>query len=275
MRRLRLPAVMVAGVILTGCNSERAAAPPKPGTIAHAWYAAGETWKAGEYERSMEYLSRVAAGQNEYRDRARLWLAVVSAGIADGYLELSNVYDEAARVNRTAASDYRARMREVRKVADSAALNYAQTVHELLPEYKDSQFAFDFSFPVGDLKEPVQLARIQKGLTMQPADHEVVRKAMAQRGVAKMAALIAGAPADLPKAQAQFAKPPKEAALTGFASTLITVADLYCPRKLDLPQRGNALCKEALEAIEMLPAGKEKKDLEARAKKELLRYKVT
>lgn len=275
MRLLRLLTIVVAGAFLTGCSADKAAAPPKPGTIAYSWHAAGETWKTGDYERSMEHLSRVAANQNEYRDKARLWLAVVSAGVADGYLELSNAYDDAARTNKAAAADYRARMRDIRKIADSAALTYAQTVHEFLPEYKAADFQFEFAFPAGELREPIQLARIQKGLGMQGADHEVARKAMAQRGVARFAALIAGSPTDLEKARAQFAKPPRDAALAGFAGTLITVADLYCPRKLDLPRRGNALCKEALDAIAMMPEGKVKKELEGKAKKEMTRYKIT
>ena len=109
---------------------------------------------------------------------------------------------------------------------------------------------------------------------MQASDHESLRKAMASRGVVRFAATLAGSPKDLEKAKAQWANIPRDTAITGIAKTLISTADLYSSKKLDLPKRGNALCSEAAEAIALLPEGKERKALEAKAKEELKKYKV-
>jgi hypothetical protein len=223
----------------------------------------------------MQYLSKVTATDNEYRDRARAWLVVASAGVADGYLQLSNAYDDGSKLTKgAAAADFRNQMRDVRNIANAAALQFAESVHEFLDKNKDPQFKFDFDFPAGDVNEPLQLAKVRKGLPMQPADHEVVRKAMATRGVVNFAAQLAGSPADLQKASAQFAQTERNTALKAVAKNLIASADLYCQKKLDLPKRGNALCNEALEAIALLPEGKERKDLEAKAKAELKRHKI-
>ena len=270
-----LAAATAVSLLLSGCSAEKkASAPPKPGTLAHTWYSANETWKQGNYQKSMEYLSRLAVAQSEYRERATMWLVVASAGIADGYLELSNAYDEGSRLNKAVTSDYRNQMREVRNVANTAALQFAETMHEVMDKNKDLQFKFDFDFPSGEVTEPMQMAKVKKGLTMQAADHEVLRKGMAARGIVKFASMLAGAPGDPAKARAQFAAPPRDAALTAVAKNLIGVADLYCQRKLDVPKRGNALCNEALEAIAMLPESKERKELEAKAREELKRFKI-
>ena len=80
---------------------------------------------------------------------------------------------------------------------------------------------------------------------------------MATRGVVKFAAQLAGSPDDLQKASAQFPGTERDTAVKAVAKSLISSADLYCQKKLDMPKRGNALCNEALEAIALLPQGKD------------------
>jgi hypothetical protein len=274
IKSVLIAATAAASLLVSGCSADKAAAPPKPGTLAHSWVTANQAYKAGDYPRAMQHLSRVATAQSEYRDKARIWLVVVAGGIADGYLKLSDAYDEGAKTNKAVAMDYRNQVRELRNTANTAALAFAETVHDILKADKDPKFNFDFGFPAGDTSEPVQLAKTKKGLSMQAADHEVVRKKMAEAGVVRFAALLAGSPTDLAKAREQFAKPNRDAVLTGFATNLVGTADLYCQRKLDMPKRGNALCKEASEALALLPDSKEKKQLDAKVKEEVKRHKV-
>jgi hypothetical protein len=118
------------------------------------------------------------------------------------------------------------------------------------------------------------MVRLNKGLTLQAADHEAGRQAAAQRGVVRFAAALAGAPNDPAKAAAQFANPPRDAVLAAIAQNLLSAADLYANKKLDMPRRGNALCKVAMETLALLPNGKERQQLETKAKEELKRFKV-
>ena len=270
-----IAATAAAFLCVSGCSADKkAAAPPKPGTLAHSWYTANEAYKTGDYTKAMQHLSRVATTQSEYKERARVWLIVVSAGVSDGYLKLSNAYEDGAKANKAVALDYRNQMRELRNTANTAALTFAETVHEILQQQKDPKLTFDFGFPPGQVSEPMQMAKIRKGLSVQAADHEVARKKMAEAGVVKFAALLAGSPNDVAKAQTQFASPNRDAVLTALATNLIDTADLYCQKKLDMPKRGNALCRAASAAIALLPDSKEKKQLEAKAKEELKRHKV-
>jgi len=266
----------VLAVFLTGCSDDKkAAAPPKPGTLAYDWYVSGEAYKTGDYIRAMDHLSRLAVANSEYRERAKMWLIVLAGGIADGYSDLANAYEAGARANTAEASELRRNMREARNAANAVAMRFAETIHDVLGKTKDPKFQFDFGFPAGETSEPIQVTRIAKGLNVQAADYAVAKTKMTQRGVVRYAAALAGSPDDLQKARTQFASPPHDAVLTATANTLIRLADLFGPKKLDYPQRGNALCKEALEAINLLPDSADKKKLEAKGKDELKRYKVS
>ena len=275
IKSVLIAATAAASLFISGCSAEKkAAGPPKAGTLSHSWYTVSASYKAGDYQRSMEQLTRVAAAQSEYRSKARLWLVVVAGGIADGYLQLSNAYEDGAKLNKAAASDYRNQVRELRNIANTAALAFAETMHDIMDEQKDPKFAFDFGFPSGGSAEPMQLSKIRKGLSMQAADHEVARKKMAEAGIVKFAALLAGAPADIEKARQQFDAPNRDAVLLGVAANLVSTAELYSQKRMDLPKRGNALCKEATEALALVPNSKEKKALDAKAKDGLKKFKV-
>jgi hypothetical protein len=269
-------ATFASMLIITSCSGDKkSAAPPKTGTLAHSWYAANESWKAGDYDRTLQHLSRLSVAQSEYRERARQWVIVASAGIADGYRELADAYEAGARISRQSALDYRRRVSELRNAASSAAMLYAETIHDTMNREKDLKFKFDFPFPAGSASEPAQLARISKGLPVQQADHDAAKAAMAKRGIVRFASSLASADGDAEKAKAQFAEPPREVAVAAVARNLIGLADLYCNRKLDMPRRGNALCKEAEEAIALLPPNsKERKQLETKLKEEMKRHVV-
>lgn len=274
-RTVLLVSGLLTTLLWTGCSGGGSApAPPKPGSIGHAWASAGEAYKKGDYARAMDHLSRVAANQNEYREKASLWLIVVSAGVADGYLELAGAYDIGSKINKTMASDYRRRMTESRNAGSTVALRFAETIHEYMEKNKDPKLALDFPFPTGSAAEPMQLAKVNKGFTIQTADNEVLRDAVLQRNVVKIAAAIGGAPDDPAKAQAGFANPQKNAFFMAVAQALHRQSDIFTQRKLDVHKKGRALCSEALEALAYVADSKEKKALETKIKEDMKKFKV-
>ena len=274
--RALLYGTVAAAILLSACSAEKqASAPPRPGTIAHSWYTANEAWKTGDYDKSLEHLSRLATAQSEYHERSRQWVLVAAAGVADGYRELADAYEAGSRMNKSVGGEYRRRARELRIAANNAAILYAETIHDTLNKEKDIPLKLEFAFPEGSTAEPVQLNRISKGMSVQTADHESVKRAMATRGVVRFASNLAAVDGNVEKAKAQFAAPPREVALPAMAKALLDLADLYCNRKLDYPKKGNALCQEASEILELLPAGsKERKQLETRLKGEMKRFVV-
>jgi hypothetical protein len=259
-----LPATLAIVMVGTGCNTTNKPAPPKPGTIAHSWMVEEEAYKAGDYKRANEQLTKLASTRSEYMDRARLRSFIITSGVVNGYREMADAYDAAARTNRALTSDYRKRMSDARRAASQSVMMMVQNLHDFIKESKDGKVAFDFDFPSGKSAEPLQLARLKKGLPLQPSDHSVLEKAMLERGVVLVAADVAGAPGDPEKAKSQFQQPPKESFLLAMARVLHDSADLYGPNKLDEPRRMHVLCTEALSALATVPAGPDRKQIEAK-----------
>jgi hypothetical protein len=260
-------AAILAAILLifsTGCSTESKPAPPKPGTIGYSWFSAGEAYRQGDYIRANDHLSRLVSARSEYRDRARVWALVVSSGVATGYRELADAYEAGGRINRAQIYDYRDRAGKARRAANQATMMFVESLHEYMAANKGGTPAFDFDFPEGKISEPLQLTKLNKGITLQPADHEVLERAMIERAVVRMATEMAGVPGDIDKGKLQFKQPGREGLLAAMARSIYDNADLYSPRKLDEPRRMHVLCKEALAVTAELPAGKDKKELEAK-----------
>ena len=260
-----LPAIVATAALLTGCSTTNKPAPPKPGTIAHSWMVAEEAYKAGDYKRANEQLAKLASTRSEFMERAKVRSFIITSGVVNGYREMADAYEAAGRTNRAFVTDYRKRMSDARRAASQSVMMMVQNLHDFIKDNKDAKIGFDFDFPTGKTAEPLQLARLKKGLPLQPSDHEVLERAMLERGVVLVAADAAGAPGDPDKAKGQFKDPPKEAFLLAMARVLHDSADLYAPNKLDEPRRMHVLCTEALSALAAVPAASpDRKQIEAK-----------
>jgi hypothetical protein len=261
-------AALLAAILLilstTACNTANKPAPPKPGTVAYSWISAEESYRQKNYQRTNEHLARLVSAQSEYRDRARLWSLIVSSGVASGYRELADAYENGARLNRAQLYDYRDRMGKARRAANQAAMMFVESFHQYLAAGKEAPLAFEFAFPQGKTAEPLQLTKLNKGITLQAADHEVLEREIVERAVVRTASQVVGGVDDLEKARTQFKQPSRELFLKTMAQSLYENADLYNPRKLDEPRRLHILCKEALEAVALLPDSKDRKQLESK-----------
>jgi hypothetical protein len=257
-------AICIILVFTAACNTASKPAPPKAGTLAHSWMTAEQAYKAGDYKKANEHLARLATARSEYRDRAKLWSFIVTTGVANGYRELADAYETAARSNKALAADYFKRVSYARRAASQSAMMAVENLHDFMKDNKDPKVAFDFEFPSGKSSEPIQLTRLSKGFALQPADHDVLERAMLERGVVQVASEVGGAPGDPEKAKAQFKQPSKASFMYAMAHVLYDTANLYAPKKLDEPKRMHILCNEALAALAAAPDSQDRKQIEAK-----------
>src|SRR5215470_17808255 len=82
---------------LTSCSGPTTA---RVGTPEFYWYAAKETYAAGDYMKTADHLDHLIDNQNEYTARALPWSLVLTSGMAAGYIELADAYTAGARVNK-------------------------------------------------------------------------------------------------------------------------------------------------------------------------------
>jgi hypothetical protein len=269
--RCMFSAFTVAGLSLIAAGCSSGPGPPQPGTPAFFWSAAKTTYGAGDFLRANDSLTQLAKSDNEFSARSQPWSIMISAGIAQAYMELADNFDLGAGANRANPIPFRRQATLFRSQASAAALQGAEIVHKFLNENKADSIALELGYPTGNAAEPVQLQRVAKGMLFPGAEIEALQKAMVQRGVFLAVAHGVGAEDDVAKALEIFkagdVKVARSVFLLATASALHDQAGLFGPKKLDQPNRLNMVCNEAEEALKSLPATKETKDLLGRIAK--------
>jgi hypothetical protein len=236
----------------------------QPGTPAFYWAAARETYKAGDYLKTSDNLGQIVRSDNEFTARGRLWLILVSSGIAQGDAELADVYDLGARANRANPAPFRRKASVLRTSASAAALDFADAFHRFQDSAKEPSVTFEFDFPAGSAGQPPELKKISSGIVLQESEAEMLRKAMVRRGVVLSVCRAMGA-GDVPAKALEIFKSgtrqvPRDAFRLEMAGLLNEQAQLFGPAKLDQPPRVKLLCGEAMEALESMPPSKSVKE---------------
>jgi hypothetical protein len=262
MRRL-IGTFTVVGFSLIAISCSTAPQAPQPGTPAFYWAAAKSTYGAGDFLKATDNLTQIIKGESEFKARALPLSILLNSGIAKAYMEMADNLDTGARTNRANPTPFRRQATLLRGYASSAAMQSAESLHFFQSSVKGDTVAFEFGYPPGNAAEPVQLQRMAKGMLFPEAEIQDLQKAMVQRGVLLSIIRGVGAGADPAKALEIFkageVKVPRATYLLAVAKSLHEQAELFCPKKLDQPNRVKMLCNEAEEAVKSLPETKETK----------------
>jgi hypothetical protein len=261
----------IAVLCLTSCSSGPSA--PQPGTPPFYWGAAGETWRAGDYLKTLDNLSHLTADQNEYTLRASPWEIVVGAGVARGYVDLSEAGEAAIHKSPARASEIRRQMSAWQSAANSTALELADTYQKFSAANKQETISLEFAWPpVGNAAVPMQRDRFAMGAPLSAADVESLELAMIQRGVMLAAARAVGGGEDTAKAQEVFRQPKPAVAtetfMVGMGQALYDLSSLYGPKKLDMPNRHDMLITLATSSVKPYPKNKDAAALLAKMAKD-------
>ena len=273
---LRFLFVGVVCLFLTSCNSGPGA--PDPGTPAFYWGAAGETWRSGDYLKTLDNLSHLTGDKNDFTVKAQPWEIIVATGVARGYVDLAEAGEAAVHKTPARASDIRRQMNVWRGNANSTALALADAFQRFAAANKQESIALEFPWPpAGNAAMPPQRDRFAAGATLSAADFEGLEQSMIQRGVMLAAARATGAGDDTAKGQEVFRQPKPavstETFMVGMGQALYDLSALYGPKKMDMPTRHDMLITLATNAVKAYPKDKDgvallaKMDKEAKAKK--------
>lgn len=272
--------VFIAAVSAAALSCSSAPKGPVAGSPAFHWAAAGETFKNGDYTKTANNLSKLTSN-SEYAARAQPWEMVLHAGLAQGYMELADRYEAGGRASRWTSPGFRALVSRYRSAANTAALQFTESIHAFMTSNKDESVALAFPYPAsGTASEPGSVARVTKGVLPPEAENLSIEKAMLQRGVLLAVANVAGAGEDPAKAREIFSKGdvkvPRGEFLRACARSLHEQSQLYVTSKLDHPQRMKLLCTEAKEALDAAkPPSKEDVALRKKIDELMKKYKLT
>jgi hypothetical protein len=182
---------------------------------------------------------------------------IAASGLAEGYNSLADAYESGGRFNRTEASGFREQVRVARNAASQLSLQAAETFRRFLDNDKNDTVGFAFAFPQTVTPPPALLAKLNKGILLKGAEADDLQKAMLHRGVAQAA---------LRASEASQPEVPRAQVLLATAFAMVEESRLYGVKKLDQPQRLQALCGLATEALRLVPSGAKTKELQGKLK---------
>jgi hypothetical protein len=261
----------LAFVFLLSCNSGPSA--PQPGTPAFYWAAANENWKIGDYVKTLDNLAHITDTQNDFTARARPWQIVAAAGVAQGYLEVSQAFEDGARATRFRPAEFLRPMNAWRTSASRVALQLAENFGRFSAANQEQAVRIEFPWPpAGNAAPPPKLEALSRGTMPSQAQIDEVERAMVQRDVVRAAARAAGAGDDLARGQGVFQSPAHTVAAetfnTGIARSIFDLAALYGPAKMDMPNKRDFLYAQAMNVLKLYPKNRDAADITTKIQKD-------
>jgi hypothetical protein len=238
---------------------------PQPGSAAFLWAEAKQSYRIGDLLKTDNSLLELGRTSNAYAADARVWQLIVSAGLTQGFSELADAYESGSRHDLANPLRFRNQADRMRSYAATAALEFAQAVHDFTGTDQDETVKLAFEFPAGSAVPPEGLLKISYGLWPRDADRESVETAMLQRGVLRAVSTAVGRPEDPAGALATFqtadVRVPRQVFVQGTAGLLFEESDLFGAGRMDRPDRFLLMCREARQALQSIPQSDETNEL--------------
>ncbi len=267
-------AAISANLILFSCST--GPRPPQKGTPAFYWQAAREAYAAGDHLRTIQNLDSIVASQNEFTERARTWLLVMTSGMARGYMETADFYESGARINKANRLAFYKQVSNLRNGAGRMALHFAELIGDFRKGNEDP-VVLDFPYPNGSASPSPILLKTGNGILPAETEMETAQKAGLTRGVILGVCRAAGAANDPAKAQAIFkagtAKVPRADFNLAMAQALYDQSQLFVATKLDQPDKIKLFSAEAQNTLKTVPPSKLTKELDEKINVSLKKIK--
>jgi hypothetical protein len=251
---------------------------PEKGTPAFYWQAAKETSAAGEFEKTLDHLSKIIKTDNEFKAKAQYWHMVLASGMAKGYMELADGFDNGARANKTNQMPFRRQANDLRTNANGLALMFAESFASFQEKNKETEALLAFPFPSASTNPVPVWAKASQGLAVSAEELESGLKANLKRNVLLATCAAAGAKADVAKTQQMFnageVKVPRAVFVTAMANAMFEQAALYGPLKLNIPEKAKIFLTRADESLKTIPESKDTKELSLRIDAEKKKSKI-
>ncbi len=261
-RAMAFSVTILLGLILISCSS--APTGPQPGSPEYTWSAAKQTIAAGDYIKASLHLDKLASGQSEFAPKAQAWLLVMTAGMAKGYSDLADTFEQGAKNNRAQPLTFRNRASNYQRTAGRLSVQFAEA-YQRFSKSKLEQVPLAFSLPKGSANLPPHLLRVEKGMMPTEGDIELSQTAAVDRGILLTACSAAGAGSDTEKA-AELMKSgevqvPRATFMLAMANAMYDQANLYTRKKLSDPSKLKMFTDMAISALKEVPESKETKEL--------------
>jgi hypothetical protein len=269
MKHVTFVFVLLIVLLLAGCTGE---APPAVGTPAWLWLAAKDTHKAGDLDKTSIHLEKIIKqGNNPYVQRASVWRAVITAGLAQGHLELAQAYAKGWIANRTNKTFYLRQKFDHLKEAQRYGIGLFECYEACTKQPLDKALILEFTFPKGSGAEVADLDRIYKGMEMPEAKRAEAHEKALDRGVVRAVSAVLTTADDVPGAQKALAsgraEVPPARVLLAVGTALEDLSVVFDSKNLAEPDKAKLFHERAQDAAKRVLAMEPEAPLKAAAKR--------
>jgi hypothetical protein len=178
--------MVVAAVILVSCGPT---SNNQPATQASPYDRAKDAFKSGQLDKALELTDKLATATPpaDSTDRARVLRAVIYTGELKSAKELAEAFSKGAEkaLNPQFQSSYRRLQNDNQAGAAKAALNLAETSHQIAPDGAvPKELTLEASYPTTEGPAEVKdLARIKQGGWVEPDQQESMAADSLRKGI--------------------------------------------------------------------------------------------
>jgi hypothetical protein len=209
MRTLTTSSAALTAAILIGaaCGGGEVETGPRLGTPEYSWQLAADYVAAGAFDKAIEPLDNLAAGDSELKNKAILWRTVLLDGLARGHQELAEGYRLAMAENPKMASKYQNPLQQAYRDARQYSIELVESLGDLEKALAASS-ALDCPFPPGGPAKPASLTALEKGDELHASQLTDLQVLTVGRGVILAVTEMAGKGEAANDAQTAFAAGP-------------------------------------------------------------------
>lgn len=181
-----LALIFVAGIILVSCGPT---ATEKPAAEASPYDRAKDAFKSGQLDKALELTDKLSTATPplDSTERARVLRAVIYTGELKSAMELEEAYGKGVEKSKNPRfqTEYRRLQHDSLSSAAKAALNVAETAHQLAPEgVMAKELTLDASYPTAEGPQKVtELAHVEEGGWLEPDQQESAAASSLRKGV--------------------------------------------------------------------------------------------
>ena len=237
---LLMTASLCAAFVLVSCSESQTG--PAIGTPEWSWVAAEENHAAGDYEKAADHLENAADSENPWQERAAIWRLVLLDGLARGYMELAEAYQDGAKMNPANAPKLQNSIQQYQRDARRHTISLAEslgTIRKMIGKAQSIQL--DFPLADGSIAESSALAKVLDGAVPTESQAITAESETVERGIILATAAAIGAGDDAAKARTVFETPPVQVEASAFflhvATSLLDRSEVFDRDHLSEPDK--------------------------------------
>ena len=230
-KKLALTLVVIATSCLFSLACTGGDAGPRQGTPEWFFAAAEDNFAIPDYQKTVDQLKDATKAEGEIGEKATLWRAVLTAGLARGYDDLTDAFVEGIEANEARVEEFQSPINEYRRRTRVNAIAFSESVGQIetIMGEQDS-VPLVFPLPEGSGIPSPLLATIQDGNKIDAAQTLSMESQTLTRGIySAISELVGGAEfsAISESAAAGNLQAPRDAMEFGIARILLDISVMF------------------------------------------------